>query len=139
MKNAQKAYDDALATNGAKDVLEARAKVEVAREKYYAALDALRALQTGEDSLFVVAAMRAVDQAKALFVQSQSAVTTAQAGLDLIDTQMDKLTVCAPMDGMVFVRSVEVGEVLQAGMPTLTIGKLDPLKVTVYIPETQYG
>lgn len=139
LKNAQKDYDDALTTDGAKDVLKARAKVEVAHERYYTALDALRALQTGEDSLSVVAAMRAVDQARALFVQSQSAVTAAQAGLDLIDTQMDKLTIRAPMDGVVLVRSVEVGEVLQAGMPTLTIGKLDPLKVTVYIPETQYG
>ena len=37
------------------------------------------------------------------------------------------------------VRSVEVGEVIQAGLPVLTIGKLDTLKVTVYIPENQYG
>ena len=139
LKNAQKDYDDALTTDGAKDVLKARAKMEVARERYYAALDVLRTLQTGEDSLSVVAAGRAVDQARALFVQSQSAVTAAQAGLDLIDTQMDKLTIRAPMDGVVLVRSVEAGEVLQAGMPILTIGNLDSLKVTVYIPETQYG
>ena len=139
LKNAQKDYDDALTTDGAKDVLKARAKVEVARERYYAALDVLRTLQTGEDSLSVVAAMRAVDQARALFEGAQSAVTAAQAGLDLIDTQMDKLTIRAPMDGVVLVRSVEAGEVLQAGMPILTIGNLDSLKVTVYIPETQYG
>ena len=43
------------------------------------------------------------------------------------------------MDGVVLVRSVEVGEVIQAGLPVLTIGKLDTLKVTVYIPENQYG
>ena len=139
LKNAQKDYDDALTTDGAKDVLKARAKMEVARERYYAALDALRTLQTGEDSLSVVAAMRAVDQARALFEGAQSAVTAAQASLDLIDTQMDKLTIRAPMDGVVLVRSVEAGEVLQAGMPILTIGNLDSLKVTVYIPETQYG
>ena len=139
LKNAQKDYDDALTTDGAKDVLKARAKMEVARERYYAALDVLRTLQTGEDSLSVVAAMRAVDQARALFEGAQSAVTAAQASLDLIDTQMDKLTIRAPMDGVVLVRSVEAGEVLQAGMPILTIGNLDSLKVTVYIPETQYG
>lgn len=52
---------------------------------------------------------------------------------------MDKLTVRAPMDGLVLVRSIEVGEVIQAGMPALTIGKIDMVKVTVYIPETQYG
>lgn len=36
-------------------------------------------------------------------------------------------------------RSIEPGEVLQAGMTALTIGKLDTLKVTVYIPENRYG
>jgi len=34
LDDAQKDYDDALTTDGAKDVLEARAKVEVARERY---------------------------------------------------------------------------------------------------------
>ena len=43
------------------------------------------------------------------------------------------------MDGVVLIRSIEVGEILQAGVPAMTIGKLDTLKVTVYIPETQYG
>ena len=43
------------------------------------------------------------------------------------------------MDGVVLVRSIDVGEVIQAGMPAMTVGKLDTLKVTVYIPEDQYG
>jgi len=139
LKNAQKDYDDALTTDGAKDVLKARADVGVVRERYYTALDTLRALQTGENSLTVVAASKAVDQAKAMLGQSQSAIAAAQANLDTIATQMDKLIVRAPMDGVVLIRSIEVGEVIQAGMPALTIGKLDTLKVTVYIPEAEYG
>jgi HlyD family secretion protein len=47
--------------------------------------------------------------------------------------------ITAPIDGVVLVRSIDVGEVIQAGMPAMTIGKLDTLKVTVYIPEDQYG
>lgn len=139
LKNTQKDYDDALTTDGAKDVLKVRAELEVTRESYYAALDAMRALQTGEYSLSVITVDKAVDQAKALLEQAQSAVIAAQANLDLIDTQMEKLTLRSPMDGVVLIRSIEVGEVIQAGMPALTIGKLDTLKVTVYIPETQYG
>jgi len=139
LRSAQKDYDTALNSEGAKNVLKARAEVQVAQERYFTALDTLRALQTGSDSLSVVATGKAVDQAKAMLEQAQSAVTAAQANLDLINTQMDKLTVHAPMDGVVLTRSVEVGEVLQAGMPAMTIGKLDVLKVTVYIPETQYG
>lgn len=139
LDDAQKDYDDALTTDDAIDVLEARAKVEVARERYFAALDALHALQTGENALLVVAAGKTVDQANALLEQAQSAVTAAQANLDLIDTQIEKLVVRAPMDGVVLIRSIEVGEIIQAGMPALIIGKLDTLKVTVYIPETEYG
>lgn len=139
LRSAQKDYDDALPSQSAKDVLKARADFQVAQDRYYTALDAMRALQTGENSLSVVAAGKVVDQAKATLEQSQSAVTAAQANLDMINTQMDKLIIHAPTDGVVLTRSIQPGEVLQAGMTALTIGKLDTLKVTVYIPETEYG
>jgi HlyD family secretion protein len=139
LNSAQRAYDDALTTEGAQDVLADRAKVVVARERYYAALDALRALQTGSYSLEVAAAAKAVDQAKALLDQSQAAVEAAQASLALIDAQIEKLEVRASEDGTVLVRSIQPGEVVQAGLTALTIGQLDVLKVTVYLPEDRYG
>ncbi|MCC6298962.1 MAG: efflux RND transporter periplasmic adaptor subunit [Anaerolineales bacterium] len=139
LDNAQKDYDDALTTDGAKDVLQARADAQVARERYYAALDAIRALQTGADSLAVVAAGKAVDEAQAMLDQAKSAAGAAQASLDMIQTQMDKLVVTAPIDGVVLTRSIEVGEVIQAGSPAMTIGDIKSLKVTVYIPESEYG
>jgi HlyD family secretion protein len=139
LRNAQKDYDEALFSDGGRNILEARAEVEVARERYYAALDVLRTLQTGEYSLTVVAADKAVGEARALLSQAQSAVAAAQAELDLINAQMDMLTIRAALNGVVLVRSIEVGEVIQAGMPVLSIGKLDTLKVTVYIPESQYA
>ena len=52
---------------------------------------------------------------------------------------MDELTIRAPMDGVVLVRSIDTGEVIRAGVPTTTSGKLAALKVTVYIPENQDG
>ncbi len=139
LKNAQKDYDDALTTDGAKDVLKARANLEVATERYYTALDAQRALQTGENSLSVAAAVKTVDLAKATLAQAQSTLTAAQANLDQIGMQLDKLTIRAPMDGVVLVRSIDTGEVIQAGMTAMTLAKLDTLKVTVYLPEDQYG
>ncbi|MDD2920708.1 MAG: efflux RND transporter periplasmic adaptor subunit [Anaerolineales bacterium] len=139
LDNAQKDYDNALTTDGAKDVLEARANVEVARERVNVALTAMFALQTGSDSPEVVAAEKLAEQAKAGLEQSRAAVSAAQSNLDLIQTQLDKLIVRAPMDGVVLVKNIDVGEVLQAGMPAMSIGKLDSLKVTVYIPETEYG
>ena len=82
---------------------------------------------------------KVVYQAKAALMQIQTAVATAKANLDLIDKQMNMLTIQAPMDGVILISSVQPGEVVQAGMPLFSIGKLDILKVTVYIPETDYG
>jgi HlyD family secretion protein len=139
LESVQNEYKNALTTTDANDVLNARAEAEVARERYYTSLDVLRTLQTGEHSLSVIAAGKAVDQAKAMLEQAQSAVAASQANLNLILTQMENLTVRASLDGIVLVRSIEMGEVIQAGMPAMTIGNLETLKLTVYIPETQYG
>ena len=139
LDDAQKDYDDALTTDDAKDVLEARARVYVAQERYDSAMDALRAFQTGADSPEVAMAAQAVDQAKANLEAAQTSVTQVQAQLSQLEVQMDKLVVYAPEDGVVLVRSIQPGEVAQAGMTVMTIAKLDKLTVTVYIPEDRYG
>jgi HlyD family secretion protein len=139
LKNAQKDYDDALTTDDAKDVLEARARVTVAQERYDSAQDALRAFQTGTDAPEVALAQQAVDQAGSQLDAAKASVQQVQAQLSELETQMKKLTVTAPENGVVLVRSIQPGEVAQAGMTSLTIAKIDKLTVTVYIPEDRYG
>ena len=139
LDNAQKDYDDALTTEGAQDVMDARADAVIAQETYDSAVDKLRALQTGADSPSVQTAAKAVDQAQAQLDLAQASVAAAQANLDTINIQMDKLTVYAPMDGVILTRSIHVGEVAQAGAATLTIADLSKLTVTVYLPEDRYG
>jgi HlyD family secretion protein len=139
LNDTQQDYEDALTTDGANDVLKARANVEVAHQRYMIALDTVRSLQTGENSLSLIAQSKVVDQAKAALAQVKISVSAAQANVDLIDDQIAMLTVKAPMDGTVLVSSIQPGEVIQAGMSLMKIGKLDSLKVTVYIPETDYG
>ncbi len=139
LDSAQKAYDEALTTEGAKDVLSARARMAVSQERYDMARDALHSMQTGARAPEVTAASNAIEQAQAGVDQAQAQVAQAQANLNLLDAQIAKLTIRAPQDGVVLTRSVQPGEVLQAGMTALTIGKLDHLKVTVYLPEDRYG
>jgi membrane fusion protein YbhG len=139
LDDAQKDYDDALTSDDAKDVLEARARVYVAQERYDMAMDALRAFQTGADSPEVVMAAKAVEQAQTTLEIAQTSVQQVQAQLSELETQMEKLTVTAPQDSVVLVRSVQPGEVIQAGMTVMTLAKLDRLTVTVYIPEDRYG
>jgi multidrug resistance efflux pump len=65
LENAQDAYDEALSSDGAKEILKARAQVSIAEERYYTALDYVRVLQTGSESQEVTAAMRTLEQAEA--------------------------------------------------------------------------
>lgn len=80
-----------------------------------------------------------VEQAQARLTQAQSAVAQAETELELIEVQMSKLEIYAPISGIVLSRNVEPGEVIQAGAPVMTIGQLDKLKITVYVPEDLYG
>lgn len=139
LDSAQRAYDALLTTKAANEVLQARAEVEVAQEQYYAGLDRLSALQTSDQSPSVTAAQSAVDQAQTTYDQSQKAVAEAQANLELLDAQLGKLTAYAPSDGVVLMRNIEPGEYVQPGATALTIGDLNHLTITVYVPEDRYG
>jgi len=136
---AQKAYDNLLNTKAAADVLQARAEVSVAQELYYAALDYLRKLQTGEQSTSVVAAEGVLSQAKAAAEQAQKAVEQAQANLNLLDAQLAKLEIIAPMDGIILTRNVEPGEYVTPGATALTMADLNSITITVYVPENRIG
>jgi len=139
LDDAQKDYDDALTTEGATDVIQARADAIIAQEIHDSAVDKLRALQTGADSLQVQTAEKAVAQAQAMLAQAQANVKSAQARLDTIDVQLGKTTAYASMDGVILVRNIEVGEFVQPGATTFSMANLDGLTITVYVPEDQYG
>jgi HlyD family secretion protein len=136
---AEKAYNDLLDSDAAERVLEARAKLSVAQERYEVALDTLTRLETGEYSPQVKIAAMALEQAKTAFQQAESAVRQAEANLSLLDTQLAKLTIYAPMDGVVLTRNVEPGEFVQPGAAIFAIADLANITITVYVPEDRYG
>ncbi len=70
---------------------------------------------------------------------AESQVESARAALAVIQTQLDKLILTAPLDGIVLFRTVEPGEVVTPGSNLITLGMLDKLTITVYIPEDRYG
>lgn len=132
LRSAQDDYNAMLSSQAARAVLNARGRVAAARQRYDAASARLLSLQTGMDSSPVVLASRALDQAR-------SAVAQAEANLALLDVQIGKLTVLAPMDGVVLARNVEPGEFVQPGAIALNLGMLSNLTITVYVPEDRYG
>ena len=139
LDEAEKAYDDLLNSEAADHVLTARAELSVAKERYEVALDNLNRLQMGEYSPQVEIASIGLEQAKAGVQQAESAVQQAQANLALLDTQMSKLTVYAPMDGVILTRNVEPGEFVQPGGVALSMADLGKITITVYVPEDRYG
>jgi multidrug resistance efflux pump len=70
---------------------------------------------------------------------AQAQVEAAQAALDIVQAEYDKLLLTSPVDGIVLYRTVEPGEVVLPGSPAITLGLLDELSITVYIPEDRYG
>ena len=132
LEDAQAAYDDLNDSDAANNIISARAELSAVQERYDSARDRLLALQTGENSPQVTAAAAVLNQA-------QTAVTQAEAALALFDVQMGKLTVKAPADGVILTRSIEPGEVVAAGAVALTLGRLEALTITVYVPEERYG
>ncbi len=139
LDDAQAAYDDVITTEGALDVMQARAELAVAQERFDVASDELRTLQTGLTSPKVVAAQKVVEQARAAVEQAKSAVSQAEANVTVIEAQLSKLVVTAPADGVILARNVEAGEVVNPGSVLLSIGKLSDLTLTVYVPEDRYG
>jgi HlyD family secretion protein len=132
LDTAQGNYDALLSTKSAQDVLDARGKLAAAQQRYDAAVARLAPLQTGAQSPAVVAASNVLDQAK-------TALASAQANLALLDAQFKKLTVYAPMDGVILNRNVEPGEFVQPGAAAFSMANLGDLTITVYVAEDHYG
>lgn len=132
LKSAQEDFNALTNDRAEDDIKYARGQVVVAQQRYDAAYSRLLSLQTGENSPSVVRAQKSLEQAG-------TALAQAQANLALLDAQIAKLTVSAPMDGVVLTRSVEAGEFVQPGAPAFVLGQLNHLTITVFVPEDRYG
>jgi membrane fusion protein YbhG len=139
LHDAEQAYSDLLGSQAAERVQQARAELSVAQERYEVSLDTLHRLQVGAYSPQVQMASIGLEQAQGGLQQAQDAVKQAQANLALLDTQMSKLTIYAPMEGVILTRNVEPGEFVQPGASAITMANINDLSITVYVPEDRYG
>src|SRR5206468_8350489 len=83
----------------------------------------LRAKQAGYDS--------ALQNAKNL----RADIDATEASMKLADRQLRDTSVRAPFDGYVQRRLVNLGQLVKAPTPVMSIVRVDPLKVTAEIPE----
>jgi HlyD family secretion protein len=132
-------YERMLSSSAADAVLETRARLSVVQARRDQAMDMLTALQTGGDTLQVKAARAAVSQAETAVAQAKANQAQAQAALELVQLQQPRMVIKAPAKGVVLSLNIKAGELVSAGVVALTLGRLDEVNLTVYVPEDKYG
>lgn len=67
---------------------------------------------------------------------AKASFNQAAAHLDVARKALSDATLCAPMDGFIAKRSIEVGDTAAPGRPVFEIVQMDPVEVNVGVPET---
>ncbi|HXZ27233.1 MAG TPA: HlyD family secretion protein [Terriglobales bacterium] len=127
---SQQQYDAAVAAEQAAraTVEAAQAQVAMAQSRVAEAEAAVRAAQTAPQQV-------AMSEARA--GAASAAVLKYQAAVEQAQLNLQYCTVRAPVTGVVSKRSVEPGQVVQAGQPLYALVNLDDLWVTANFKETQ--
>ncbi len=108
------------------------AQVDAAKWQYESAVAAVDIAQARLDAVKAGASKEQVAVAEAMVKQ-------AEAALAVLQVQMAKTTLKSPASGIIARRAIHAGEIAAPGAALLTIASLDPVKLTIYVPETQIG
>ncbi len=136
---AKLAYNRLLSSEAANRVREARARLAVVQARLDYSRGVKAQMQSGDDSLQVKAALAQIRQAETAVAQAEANQAQAKAAVKLLELTINKATVKAPVSGTVLSRHLEAGEFAAAGSTVMTIGKLEAVRVVVYVPEADYG
>jgi HlyD family secretion protein len=144
LEQAKREYERVKDGPNRVDVAVMEARIDLARRDYEALLngpdpDDLALAQARVQRAEANLALAQADTIQEQLALAESQVKSAQAALGIIQTQLDKQVLTAPVDGVVLFRTVEPGEVVTPGSSLITLGLLDKLTITVYIPEDRYG
>lgn len=127
---AQQNLNDLLAMRD--NPQQANVQVVQAAAAYQQAIAAVKMARANLDMARAGATEEQIDVAR-------SGVEQAHAALDALKVQRQKYTLHAPSDGMVVERIVYEGENALPGTTLLTLGNLDTVDLTIYIPEPDVG
>jgi len=153
MAAAQEAYDAAVArlnqikSGATKNEIDgAQARVEAAKAQQAMAQAQLEQVQKGARTEQLAAAQAQIDVAKAQvegagaqYDGAGAQIEAAKAQAAALQAQIDKLTLRAPLSGLVLKRNIEPGEVVAPGASLMSLGDTSNLYITVYVPENRYG
>jgi len=109
-----------------------QAQVHAAQAQYEVAAAGAEVAQAALESLKAGATPEEIAAAQAQLEQGEAA-------LGLLEVQLEKMTLKAPLSGLVTSRSVQIGETASPGAVLLTLADLDQVELTVFIPENRLG
>ncbi len=109
-----------------------QAKVEMAQAQQAQAEAQLALVKSGARPEQLAAAQAQIEVA-------QAQAGAAAAAIDVLKVQVDRLTLKAPLTGVVLKRSIEPGEVVLPGASLIQIGDMTNLYIVVYVAENRYG
>jgi HlyD family secretion protein len=124
------------ALNAAKERL-ALAKEGARKEEVAEAEARLRAAQAGIG--IAESGRKEVEMQRRAVEAAKARERELRAQLDAAKTQLSYTELKSPLSGVVLLKNVENGEVVNPGTPVVTIGDIDNLWMNIYIPETQTG
>lgn len=110
-------------------------------EAYQGALDAVQANLTNPAirTSQTAAINQQIHQAEADIAAAQAEKSRADAQLKEAEANHNDLSILAPFEGVVAVRSAEPGEVIAAGTPIITLIDLKLIYLRGYVPEGDIG
>jgi HlyD family secretion protein len=117
----------------------AQAAVIIAQAGADAAQAQLDQAQASLDLLKAGARREEIALLEANVAQAEAAVAGAEAALKALDAQLERMTLTAPVGGIVVERLAHAGELASPGVSLLTLANLDEVTLTVYVPETDLG
>jgi HlyD family secretion protein len=109
-----------------------QSQLHLAEAQYQIAVAGVAVALAELDELKAGPTMEEIAAAEAQIAQAEAAVAALQ-------TQVAKMTLQSPIDGIVTSRSTHSGEAALAGATLLTVANVDEVKLTVYIPEDELG
>jgi len=78
-----------------------------------------------------------LETAKAGIEAAKSGIETAAAAVAAAETELSRLTIKAPFDGLLESDTAELGSLMQPGSLCATVIQLNPIKLIGYVPETK--
>ncbi len=85
----------------------------------------------------VRAAEASVQSATSGLESTQAGIESAMALVAAAETEVERLTIKAPFDGLLESKTAEIGSLMQQGSLCATVLRLDPIRIVGFVPETE--